>query len=512
MQARFVRFAPIVLVSVCAVTANAEVDLNLGFETLDADGAPLGWRGADAAIASDDELAVEGERSLKIVRAAPAGVTRLAQRLPAAALREGEAARAPRLRLRGAVRADTPAVAPALWLRIDGPAGPLFLDSYGYGREPSDASATAVAALASGEWQSYELELPLPPDVEEVAFGLALRGSGTAWFDALELTVVAVDSRPPPSAAAVRYLDAALALMREHALRRADVDWPAVRRAALEHARGAVTPADTHLAVRFAVRELGDRHSYLQSARVSQALARSAVSNARTGSPLTPPHGRLLDGNLVYLHVPGFAGGTPAEQLEFAEALSDLIRVHDSAGACGWLLDLRQNSGGNLWPMLAGVGALLGDGELAASVYPDGRRVAVWYRDGQAGFGDYTQLRVRSPYRLRSPSPLAVLLGPGTASSAEVLAVAARGRGLTRSFGAPTRGLSAGNRTFALADGASLVLTVAATGDAAGRIVTGQIVPDEPTARPAAGGSGESGSDAALDAAATWLASRDACR
>lgn len=495
------------------MTANAEVDLNLGFETLDADGAPLGWRGADADITSDDELAVEGERSLKIVRAAPAGVARLAQRLPAATLRGDGTARAPRVRLRGAVRADAPAVAPALWLRIDGPAGPLFLDSYGYGREPSDTSGTAVAALASGgEWQSYELELPLPPDVEEVAFGLALRGPGTAWFDALELTIVAADAGPAPSAAAVRYLDAALALMREHALRRSDVDWPAVRLAALEHARGAVTPADTHLAVRFAVRELGDRHSYLQSARVSQALARSAVSNARTGSPPTAPHSRLLDGHLVYLRVPGFAGGTPAEQLHFAETLSDLIRVHDSAGACGWVLDLRQNSGGNLWPMLAGVGALLGEGELAASVYPDGRRVAVWYRDGQAGFGDYTQLRVRSPYRLRTASPLAVLLGPGTASSAEVLAVAARGRALTRSFGAPTRGLSAGNRTFALADGASLVLTVAATGDAGGRIVTGPLVPDEPTARAVAGSSGESGMDAALDAAAAWLTAHDACR
>jgi C-terminal processing protease CtpA/Prc len=172
---------------------------------------------------------------------------------------------------------------------------------------------------------------------------------------------------------------------------------------------------------------------------------------------------------------------------------------------------LRQNSGGNLWPMLAGLGPLLGEAELAASVYPDGRRTPIWYRDGQAGFGDYTQLRLRAPYAVAPGVPVAVLLGPATASSAEVLAVALRSRPATRSFGAPTRGLSAGNRTFPLADGASLVLTVAATSDAAGHVYLGPIVPDEPVARLGPSGPGAFG-DAPLEAAVEWLTSRDVCR
>jgi C-terminal processing protease CtpA/Prc len=264
--------------------------------------------------------------------------------------------------------------------------------------------------------------------------------------------------------------------------------------------------------VRFALRALGDRHSYLQSARVSRALATAAVSNARTGSPPTAPDGRRIGANLGYLRVPGFAGGTPAQQVEFAEASINVIQALDAEGVCGWVVDLRQNSGGNLWPMLAGLGPLLGEGELAASVYPDGRRVAVWHRNGQAGFGDYTQLRVRAPYRLRRATAVGVLLGRGTASSAEVLAVAFRSRGAARSFGAPTRGLSAGNRTFALADGASLVLTVAATSDAAGQVVVGSLVPDEPTGRAAAGSGISWSQDPALDAAVAWLAAGDSCR
>ncbi len=160
---------------------------------------------------------------------------------------------------------------------------------------------------------------------------------------------------------------------------------------------------------------------------VTRALQATAVSNARTGAAPTAPRGGRV-GRLAQVQVPGFAGGTPVEQVEFAEELKNIIQLHDVGDVCGWVVDLRQNSGGNLWPMLAGLGPLLGGGELAASVYPDGRRVGVWYRDGQAGFGDYTQLRVRTPYRLRAPLPVAVLVGPGTASSAEVLAVALRGQ------------------------------------------------------------------------------------
>src|SRR5690606_40666707 len=64
--------------------------------------------------------------------------------------------------------------------------------------------------------------------------------------------------------------------------------------------------------------------------------------------------GRLLPGGAAYLLVPGFAGGSHAHQVDFAETLQALIRSLDEAGACGWIVDLRRNSGGNLWPMLLG--------------------------------------------------------------------------------------------------------------------------------------------------------------
>jgi hypothetical protein len=495
-----------------AGTSPARAQQNLSFEELDGRGTPLDWStsgGGDAA--SDATAATDGQRSLKLTRASATGVTRVSQRLPAAPLRfDGATQRVQRLRLVGAVRTSTATAAASLWLRVDGARGPLFLDSYGYGREPSEERALSVAAATvDSKWRRYELELPFAGDVDDVVFGVSLRGEGTAWFDALALTVIATESAPPAQPAAARYVESALAIMRQHALRRAEIDWPVLREQTLAHARGATTPAQAHLAVRFAVRELGDRHSYLQTPAVTRALQTTAVANARTGAAPSAPRGHRLT-NMAYVNVPSFAGGTPVQQVDFAETLKNILQEADEAEVCGWVVDLRQNTGGNLWPMLAGLGPLLGEGELAASVYPDGRRVAVWYRDGQAGFGDYTQLRLRLPYRMRARPPVAVLMGGATASSAEVLAVAFQSRGRTRSFGAPTRGLSAGNRTFALSDGASLVLTVAATSDAAGRVFAGPLVPDELVAPPAEGGTAPP--DTALEAAVAWLAEADSCR
>ena len=537
----------VVLLSL-GVGSLAGAQQNLGFEALDEDARPAGWSAAGGSAVAASGAAAEGKRSLEVARAEP-GVTRVTQRVPATRLRSGgETPRAARLLLTGLVRAtamdggsaanagrnlrptamdggsaanagrnlrlqDT-GVSAALWLRIDGESGPLFLDSGGYAREPSEPDAAAPEGSDGGgtQWHRLEVELPFASDVDEVAFGALVRGQGTAWFDALELRAFATDEQPSASDAATHYLDAALALMREHSLRRGQIEWQTLRAQALEHARGATTAADAHLAVRFALRELGDRHSYLQSAAATRTLAATAVANARTGLPLTPPQARPLGDRLVYVSVPGFAGGTPAQQVDFAEKLKNEIQANDVARVCGWVVDLRQNTGGNLWPMLAGLGPLLGEGELAASVYPDGRRVAVWHRDGRAGFGDFTQLRVRAPYRVDGGVPAAVLLGPSTASSAEVLAVAFRGRAATRSFGAPTRGLTAGNRIFTLADGASLVLTVAATTDGLGNVYAGPIEPDELVARAGSTSGAVGSADETLAAAVAWLMAGDSCR
>lgn len=478
-----------------AIAATARAQQNLSFELGADSGAPLGWRigGGERSLraAADSRWARDGSRSLRI--AGDDGLTRVTQRIPI----ERAAGNANRVALRGFVRAPSGDDSASLWLRVDGPGGFLAVDSRG-----------AIAPSDSAGWKQHEIQLPVPDDARELTVGAVVRGGATAWFDGLEIDWIDAQDLPPPSATARRYVEGALDLMQQHSINRRAIDWPAFRAAALEQARGAVTTTDAHLAVRFALRNLGDHHSYLVAQSTAAALSVTPVSNARTGRAAVAPRAEQV-GEFGYLALPGFAGGTPAAQVAFANEVQSLIEDLDSKGPRGFILDLRRNSGGNLWPMLAGIGPLLGPGEAGASVYPDGSERAFWYDEGKAGFGDYVQLRVsRDPYELRHPAaPIAVLVGSGTASSAEVLALALRARGNAVIVGEPTRGLAPGNRTFALPDGAALVLTVAATRDRAGRIYQGPISPDIPTRDEPVS---EDASETALGAAVAWLRERAA--
>ncbi len=384
-----------------------------------------------------------------------------------------------------------------LFVRIDGRDGLLYVDRL---RAP---------VTADGGWSHVALETPVFEAAASARLSVSLE-RGTAWIDTVSVDGASTAALPPASATARHYVDYVIGLIDSHSIYRAALDWPAFRSAVALQARGAESQVDAHLAVRYAIGALGDVHAYLRPAERAEVLGAAPVSNARTGRPPIPPEGRRMADGIAYLTIPGFAGGTHMQQVEFAETLQSMIASLDDEplGTCGWIVDLRRNSGGNLWPMLLGLGPLLGDGDAVFATYPDGRRETVWYRDGRAGLGDFARLRVRGePHRLRDPAAsVAVLLGPDTASAAEVLAMAFRGIDGRRSFGASTDGVNSGTRTFVLPDGAELVLSVVTMSDRTGHAYRGPMQPDvavEPARRAA-----PLAEQRVVGAAAAWLAGR----
>ncbi|MDX1393890.1 MAG: S41 family peptidase [Gemmatimonadota bacterium] len=303
-----------------------------------------------------------------------------------------------------------------------------------------------------------------------------------------------VRAQPPEtemSPAARGYLAEALDIMRENSLRRFVVDWEALESAVFARAGGALEPADTHEAIRFALRELGDRHSYL--------IAPPTANGIGGGGPPAPPRpaGRVIDGRWAYVLIPTLGADS------YADSLRNLVAELASESPCGWIVDLRENRGGNMWPMLLGIGPVLGDGTLGYFVDPIGDEQA-WVLDGdRIGIDSLTIVATNRSLRLEGPSPpTAVLTGDQTASSGEAVAVAFRGRPRTRSFGGATAGLSTANYPFPLPDGAFLNLTISTFADRGGNPYGGPIEPDEPTGL-AAG--------AVLDAAIAWLEGTASC-
>lgn len=312
----------------------------------------------------------------------------------------------------------------------------------------------------------------------------------------LALAVVAPQALGAPSPEAAAYLDHAVDLMAQHALNRAALDFQAIRAQAYETATDAVTTADTWPAIRGALAALGDGHSALLTpGPTPQRRHHDAAPAVAAGSP----HGHLVDGRIGYLRIPGYLGHDPATDTAFADAVQTLIFRLNEAGVCGWVVDLRDNPGGNMWPMLAGLAPLLGDGQVGAFVGANGVSTAWWVEDGAAGVEQTTHAASHYDLTTGSQTNVAVLHGPATASSGEAVAVAFRGAAGARSFGAATHGVSTGNRGFVLADGAVLFVTASRFADRTGRTYGMAIQPDEPAGD-------------ALSAASQWLQGLDRCR
>jgi hypothetical protein len=179
--------------------------------------------------------------------------------------------------------------------------------------------------------------------------------------------------RPEMSPAALEYLTKALDLIQANALTRERVDWPTVRAHAFAQASDAPSPADMYDAIRSVLTALGDHHSSFQTRESMDALNRQAAAM------LPAPSGFLLDGRLAHVVVPGCCSDRDAAA-QYATTLQNVLRSLDVPTTCGWIVDLRKNIGGNMWPTLAGLGPLLTGGPLGSFIAPNGHGHG--YEDG----------------------------------------------------------------------------------------------------------------------------------
>jgi carboxyl-terminal processing protease len=190
------------------------------------------------------------------------------------------------------------------------------------------------------------------------------------------------------------------------------------------------------------------------------------------------PWGRTLPGNIGYVDVPDF-GGNDKLAKDFATRLQEVIRSLDGPPVSGWVVDLRRNGGGNMYPMIDGLGPLLGEGDLGFFKEVKGSD-KWWYRRGRSGEGRDVFCKVDHPYKLMHPGQkVALLTSPYTASSGEATLISFLSMPNVRVFGEPTAGLTSGNETYELSDGALLVLTEAQEADRRGQVYEDAVQPDE---------------------------------
>jgi carboxyl-terminal processing protease len=351
------------------------------------------------------------------------------------------------------------------------------------------------------------------------------------------LSLAAKKAPPPPQNSptavtpdAAAFLNSALDVLQQHDLHAASVDWSMLRVEAFKRAGGAFNPIDTYPAIYWALVQLNDSGSHLglppglypdQIALLQQAEkdAKASAPPARPTAPPTPfvarslPEGHIdsvLGRTIAYVVLPRCSAKDNDGLLLYAADVRRILTGLSAQNPQAWVVDMRGNTGGNMWPMLTGIGPILGEGVVGSFAAADGN-IPWFYQDGKAGTRSTAGLETVSlnlqdaPLRMTDPAPVAVLIDSSTANSAEAVAIAFHGRAQTRFFGQQTAGKSTAVQPFKLSDGAEVYLTTAVDADRNGKVFPEGLAPD--AALPPVSAIPQPGDDAVINASEIWLAS-----
>jgi carboxyl-terminal processing protease len=283
------------------------------------------------------------------------------------------------------------------------------------------------------------------------------------------------DTPPGLSLFAKGFLGDMVDIMEQNSINKKTIDWQDFRTRVFAKGGNAETLKQIYPAVTEALTLLGDNHSVFRSPDGTAIAVHTIPCNIQFIVKPTLPY------NIGYVKVNHFAGAShEAAAVAFANEIQDQIKSQDHADIIGWIVDVRSNLGGNMWPMLAGIGPILGEGIAGYFIDPDETQYSWGYLNGTAVHESTVVAQATDPYELIVPNPkVAVLLDNGIASSGEVVAISFVGRGNAKSFGAPTCGLSTANQGFTLSSGCTLVLTSAYLADRNKKKYGVPVVPDK---------------------------------
>lgn len=218
------------------------------------------------------------------------------------------------------------------------------------------------------------------------------------------------------------------------------------------------------------LRAVGDIHSFFMSSH--------AMSRYETDNHADQPKSTYLANGIGMITIPGFLvveKSNVKEYKYFADNIRSQIREVDTHHTInGWIVDLRGNHGGNMWPMLAGLNALTKDGIVGYFISNKGE--IPWYvRNGRMTYPKYKV----SKYKIKNlHTKIAVLIDSTTASSGEATAISMIGLSNVRVFGEPSAGFTTANYTFNLSDGSMFNLATLYDADRNHRPYLGKIIPD----------------------------------
>lgn len=179
-----------------------------------------------------------------------------------------------------------------------------------------------------------------------------------------------------------------------------------------------------------------------------------------------------VDQEILKIEVPEFVG-SEAQGKTYAKKISRAL-LNTSYKAL--VIDLRNNRGGDMGPMISGLAPILPDGTLVSAIDNNHSEREISLLNNQL-LGGGTPVDIHSVKKIKN-CRVALLFGSATGSSGEITALSFLGLKNVKTFGTSTAGYTTVNSQFNMYDGYTMQLTTEMLKDRTGKVYKN--VPIEP--------------------------------
>lgn len=244
--------------------------------------------------------------------------------------------------------------------------------------------------------------------------------------------------------------------------------WEETKSRVLKNTKHAKSYKETYPYIEKALRVAGRKHSFLEKENHSHNSS-NHVSYPKTS----------LNHSILTIKLPEFTG-KQKEAKHYAHIVNHSLHNKKYDGI---ILDLRNNTGGDMGPMIAGVSSLLGNGKLMTFIDKDNNKTRVNLNGSETENGG-TPVKLNHSKKIHDV-PIAILINNKTASSGEITALSFKGNKKVKYFGENSAGYTSSNTSIKLYDDAIMNLTTHKIKDNTGhKYENNPIQPDSKTKEP----------------------------
>jgi carboxyl-terminal processing protease len=281
------------------------------------------------------------------------------------------------------------------------------------------------------------------------------------------------------------YLDKSLSIIEQNALNSKDIDWKKLRKEVYDKASGAQQYEDILNVYPFIFEKINDHHGSLKFRSKTYSWDKPVQNNSSTAIKLatkkyTTVRSERIGTDIGYILVPGNSDFRGQHMDSITKSIKKAIAMVNDKNIKGWIIDLRVNTGGNMYPMIAGLSDLIGDGKVGGFITPTYKPDGNWIIKNGTFFVDSVKVSTvkYDGYPIKPNMPIAILISGNTASSGEMTTISTIGRKKSIVIGELSAGYTTSNLGFKLNDYSGLNLAVDYASDRKGKIYPININPD----------------------------------